>query len=264
MLENLKALLSPEEWARVRYYEVVGSTNTEAKALAAQGAPHGTVLIADSQTGGRGRLGRSFASPSGKGVYLSMILQPQVPAEQLMHLTCWAGVAACDAIEKSTGLHPKIKWINDLIYENRKIGGILTELGFDGGANAAYAVVGIGINCLERPEDFPPELAKMAGSLAMFTDSPVSRAQVAASLIQSLNRAFPSLLSQKEALMRRYRSLCLTLGREVQILSPAGSRRGTALDVTKDGALLVRFPDGHQEAVSAGEVSVRGMYGYSV
>ena len=129
------------------WFDTVDSTNTRAKELAAAGAPHGTVLIADRQTGGRGRLGRSFQSPAGMGIYLSLILRPNCPAAQLMHLTCAVAVSTCDAVEQTLNFRPSIKWINDLVAQRRKLAGILTELSVNPRTGFVdYAVVGIGIN----------------------------------------------------------------------------------------------------------------------
>ena len=246
----------------VLYFESIDSTNTRAKELAAQGAPHGTVLIADHQTGGRGRLGRSFLSPAGTGVYLSVILRPGCAPSQLMHLTCAAAVAMCDAVEEAAGFRPGIKWTNDLVYGNRKIAGILTELRISPNGLVDYAVVGIGINCCQQEDDFPQELRNMAGSLSMVASKPIDRAKVAAAMIRSLHEMDRNL-TDKAVFMDRYRRDCITVGREISLLKADGSlRHGTALSVDDEGALVVRFPDGSTEAVSSGEVSVRGMYGY--
>ena len=137
------------------WYGCIDSTNTRARELARQGAAHGTVLIADRQTGGRGRLGRSFHSPAGKGIYMSVILRPCCKPEKIMHLTCAAAVAMCDVVEDAAGFRPGIKWTNDLVFGQRKIAGVLTELGFDKTGNVDYAVVGIGINCCQQEGDFP-------------------------------------------------------------------------------------------------------------
>ena len=248
----------------VLYFDSIGSTNTRAKELAAQGAPHGTVLIADHQTGGRGRLGRSFLSPAGTGIYLSVILRPGCPPMELMHLTCAAAVAMCDAVERAVGFRPGIKWTNDLVYQGRKLAGILTELSIAPGGLVDYAVVGVGINCCQRPEDFPEELRAMAGSLAMATGKPIDRAQVAAAMIDALCRMDQQLLTGNDALLDRYRASCVTLGKDVSLLKADGSvRYGRALDIDGDGALVVRFSDGSLETVNSGEISVRGMYGYA-
>lgn len=242
-------------------YESVESTNTLAKELAKAGAPHGSVVIADRQTGGRGRMGRQFHSPAGQGIYLSVVLRPNCRAEQLMHLTCAVAVAMCDAVEKVAGLRPQVKWINDLLLGNRKVGGILTELSLDG-PMVDYAVVGIGINCNQRAADFPAELQEIAGSLAMVTKTIINREALAAAMIDALYTLSAALLSSKEAYMARYKADCITLGRAVAVHSAAGTYEAFAEDVDGEGSLCVRLPDGSLRAVSSGEVSVRGLYGY--
>lgn len=245
----------------LRLYDTLESTNTLAKELAKAGAPQGTVVIADRQTGGRGRMGRQFHSPAGQGIYLSVILRPECRAEQLMHLTCAVAVAMCDAVEKAAGVRPQVKWINDLILAGRKVGGILTELSLDG-AMVDFAVVGIGINCNQQAEDFPAELQDIAGSLAMATGEPIDREALTAAMIDSLYTLNTTLLSAKDGYMARYRADCNTLGREVAVHSAAGTYEALAEDVDGDGSLCVRLSDGSLRAVSSGEVSVRGLYGY--
>lgn len=244
----------------IHWFETIDSTNTRLKEMAQQGAPHGTVLIADRQTGGRGRLGRSFQSPGGMGVYMSVLLRYNAPADALMHLTCAAAVAACDAVNQATGLTPGIKWTNDLVYNKRKLAGILTELVLL--PNETAAVVGIGINCCQSAKDFDPAIQGFAGSLAMATGNPVDRAQVATALVLALSRMDSGLFSKKEETMKRYAENCITLGQDISLVRGEEVRHGHATGIGDDGALLVRFPDGHSEAISSGEVSVRGMYGY--
>ena len=245
----------------IRVYDTLPSTNDLAKTLARQGAPQGTVILAKNQTQGRGRMGRSFHSPENCGIYMSLILRPNCPASELMHLTCAVAWAMCNAVEKATGLRPGIKWINDLVHQKRKLGGILTELGFDSQGKVSYAVIGIGLNCLQQ-SDFPPELQEIAASLSMFCEKTIDIAAVAAQMILSLEDMARKLLTEKETILARYRADCVTLGQDVVILREGSRREAFALDIDDQGALILRFPDGHQEAVSAGEVSVRGMYGY--
>lgn len=264
MLDSILACLPPEfPWgSSIHYFDTIGSTNTQAKALAAQGAPHGTVLIADTQTGGRGRMGRSFHSPSGSGIYLSVILRPQCHASELMHLTCATGTAMCDAVEVACGIRPGIKWTNDLVCGKRKLGGILTELSLDSAGNTVYAIVGIGINCHQDAADFPEDIRDIATSLHMEAGTAVHRSNVIAVMLLKLEEMSRQLLTQRDTLMDRYRSDCITVGQQVSIIGGSQVRYGLAIGIDPDGALLVRFPDGHEEAVSSGEVSVRGMYGY--
>lgn len=245
------------------WFDTIDSTNTRAKELAAQGAPHGTVLIADHQTVGRGRLGRSFHSPAGTGIYMSLIIRPNCGPSELMHLTCAAAVAACDGVEAACGIRPGIKWTNDLVWGKKKLAGILTELGLSPAGTVSYAVIGIGINCCQNEADFPPEIRDMAGSLYTVTGMKIDRAKVAAGLMDALYWMDRDLLADRRGIMDRYRSGCITLGREISLVKADGSvRYGTALDIDEAGGLVVSFVDGTLETVTSGEVSVRGMYGY--
>ena len=263
MRETILSLLPPDyPWGQeLIYYPEIESTNTELKRLAGAGAPEGTTLIALRQTGGRGRMGRSFQSEEG-GVYLSLLLRPNCRAEELMHLTCAVATAMCNAVEETCGLLPGIKWTNDLVYGKQKLGGILTELGFDRRGNVEWCILGIGINCAQKKEDFSPELRSMAASLSMVTGKPVSSALLAAKMLKNLHRISSVLLSEKKAIMDRYRELCVTLGQEISLLRSDSVRHGKAVEITENGALIVEFQEGFREEVDSGEVSVRGMYGY--
>lgn len=215
------------------------------------------MVIAGHQTGGRGRMGRTFLSPAGMGIYMSVILRPNCRPDELMHLTCATAVAMCDAVEESAGFRPGIKWTNDLVYQGKKLAGILTELSLDAKSGLAdNVVIGIGINCCQTEAEFPPELP-FAGSLAMFGNA--DRCRVAAAMIHTLSRME---LSQKDAVLAQYRRDCITLGKDISLVRGNVIRHGHAEDIDSEGALVVRFADGSTEAVSSGEVSIRGMYGY--
>lgn len=247
---------------RLYWYEEVTSTNTIAKTMAAAGAAEGTVILADRQTAGRGRLGRSFCSNAG-GIYMSVILRPQCAPAELMHLTCAVGVAVCDAVEHSISLRPGIKWINDLVLEHKKLGGILTELSIDQATGLVnYAVVGIGINCNQQALDFPAELKEIACSAAMVTGTSIDRSLLAAELILSLEEMNQNLRAGRASIMERYRKDCVTLGQHITVIRSDSRQNGVALDISDDGSLIVRFDDGHTAAVNSGEVSVRGLFGY--
>lgn len=243
------------------WFDTINSTNTRAKEMAAAGAPHGTVVIADRQTGGRGRMGRSFHSPAGSGIYLSVILRPECHAGALMHLTCAAAVTAIDGIQAATGLRPGIKWTNDLVVDRKKLGGILTELSVNSSGMVEYAIVGIGINCTQAPADFPEDIQNVATSLRLCTGKIVDRADVIAKIVVEL--AYMCQYLQSPApILSKYRSDCITIGQEISLVRGDEIRHGVALDVDDTGALLVQFPDAHTEAIASGEVSIRGMYGY--
>ena len=245
------------------WFDTIDSTNTHAKQLAAQGAPHGTVLLAGQQTGGRGRMGRSFSSPAGKGLYLSVILRPHCKAEELMHLTCAAAVAACNAVETVSGFRPDVKWINDLIANDRKLGGILTELSIAPDTGLVnYAIIGIGINCSQTPEDFPDDIRHIAISLETATGQSCNYPVLAATLIDQLAQICDRLLWKKAQIMVLYRRNCITLGKAVTVIRGEDAKSATALSVDESGGLLVQYDDGTEETVSSGEVSIRGLMGY--
>ena len=247
---------------RIQFFDTITSTNDVLKQLALQGAPEGTVLVADSQSGGRGRLGRTFLSPSGVGIYLSVLLRPACMPGELMHLTCASALAACDAIEQAAGFRPGVKWTNDIVYQKRKLAGILTELGLNQDGSTAYAIIGIGINCTQQPEDFPKELQEIAGSLKMVSEREIDRTLVAAKMIEAFYEMNRGLLEKKSQMISDYRKACITLGQEISVFRNGISRHGRALDVDEDGALLVAYVDGSTETVNSGEVSVRGLYNY--
>lgn len=262
--EILAALPVDFPWrSRIHCYDSIDSTNTAAKKAATQGAAAGTTLISDFQTAGRGRLGRRFLSPAGTGIYLSVVLRPGCPSGQLMHLTCAAAVAVCNAVTQCCGLRPGIKWTNDLIVGKRKLAGILTELSVNSHTGLVdFAVVGIGINCCQRPDDFPPEIQDIATSIAMETGKAVDRSRLCAAIIMALYEMQQNLMKKKQQIMQTYRKNCITLGQKVSIAGGGSVRYATALDIDDDGGLLVRYDTGESGTVTSGEVSVRGMYGY--
>lgn len=247
---------------QIHWFDSIGSTNDQLKAMAKQGAPHGTVLIADHQTGGHGRMGRSFLSPEGVGVYMSVLLRPQCAPRELMHLTCAAAVAMCDAVEKAAHFRPGIKWTNDLVFGKRKLGGILTELGLSPKGTVDHAIIGIGINCCQQLTDFDPEIRDIAGSLAMASGKEIQRSRAAAAMVEALAEMSEILLTDKARILARYRESCITIEQEISLVRFDEVRYGKALDIDDNGALIVRFSDGRLETVNSGEVSVRGMYGY--
>ncbi len=264
MKHQILSQLSPEyPWKeQFHYFPTIDSTNDEAKRLAIAGAPHGTVILASHQTNGHGRMGRSFHSPSRQGIYLSILLRPNCAPAELMHLTCAAAVAMCDACEAATGLRPGIKWTNDLVHGKKKLGGILTAMGLTAAGRVDHCIIGIGINCNQSAQDFPPELRDMAGSLSMITGKEPDPSRVAAAMMDALHQMDARLLTEKEAILTQYRRDCITLGKEIRLVRGTEARLGTALDIDAEGALVVRYTSGETEIVNSGEVSIRGMYGY--
>ena len=242
----------------------VDSTNTYAKSLAMMEEEEGTVVVANHQTGGRGRMGRQFQSPSNMGIYLTALLRPQIPALQAVNLTAFVAVAVCDGIEAACGLRPSIKWTNDIILEGKKLCGILTEMEVEGESGALrYVVTGIGVNCGQREEDFAPEVRPVAISLAQVLGHTVDRGCVAAEIINALDRMYACWQTSREEYLAAYRRDCVTIGKEVRILRPDGETIAFAEDVDDEFGLIVRYGDGRRETISSGEVSVRGLCGYT-
>ena len=190
-----------------------------------------------------------------------MILRPNCKPEQLMHLTCAAGVAMMDAVESASGLRPQVKWINDLVIGTKKLGGILTEMSVDKGI-VEYAIIGIGINCLQEAGDFPHEIASIATSLSQATGRQIPPETLAAAMVEALWNMSLGLFAEKAQLMGRYKESCITLGKEIQVIRGDTVTPGKAVDLDENGGLLVIYADGSSQIVSSGEVSVRGMYGY--
>lgn len=248
----------------LRCFAELDSTNNYLKAQ--PDAPDGTVAIADSQTAGRGRMDRSFQSPRGKGVYLTALLRPNLPPERLLPVTAMAGVAVCDAVEELCGVRPGLKWPNDPVLGGKKLCGILTELSLEGETGRVqHLVLGIGVNVGQRAEDFSPEVAEMATSLSIALGRSVSRPALAAAEIRALDRLYARLLAgDLTADLEAYRRSCVNLGKTVQLISPDGAREtARALDIDRDFSLVVRTGTGETKTVRSGEVSVRGMYGYT-
>lgn len=241
----------------------VDSTNTECKRRVMAGAREGLVVVANEQTGGRGRRGRPFLSPRDTGLYLTAVLQPLLQPAQAVCLTAWAAVAVCDAVEDAAGVRPQIKWTNDIILNGKKLCGILTEMEVEAeSGQLLYVIPGIGINCNERLSDFPPELRDVATSLAIELGQPVHRAALAAALIRALDRMYADFPGEKSRYLDAYRRDCVTVGRQVRLLWGEESEKAFAEAVDDDFALVVRTPDGTRKTVSAGDVSVRGLEGY--
>lgn len=261
---KLRQLLEGHPWQnRILLLEQVDSTNTYAKKLAAQGASHGTVVLAREQTGGRGRLGRSFSSPKDQGSYCSVLLRYSLPPEQLLCLTPVAAEAVRRALTAVSGREIGIKWTNDLVFEKKKLCGILTELSVQPETGLTdYVILGVGINCGQLPEDFPPEVAPMATSLRQILGQQPDRNQVAAALLQALQPAMEALPEGAQPWMEGYRTNCVTVGQDVKILRGDRVQYAHVDDLTDTGALLVTLEDGSKDTVLSGEVSVRGMYGY--
>ena len=236
----------------------IGSTNAELKRLAEAGAPEGLALIAEAQTQGRGRLGRSFYSPGQSGLYLSLLLRPHVRDFSPGALTACAAVAVAEAIEVVTGLHTQIKWVNDLLLDGKKVCGILTEGALDcESGQLRYAVLGVGVNVCAPAGGFPEPLQEIAGALYADGSGAALRCRLAAEIFDRL-WDFYTKLPETGDFLTAYRARCSLLGKPIHILAPdAPPQEATALAVEPDFSLLVELPDGTRQALRSGEVSVR-------
>ena len=247
-------------WAgrQIVYLPSVDSTNRRARQLAAEGAPHGTLVIADEQTAGRGRRGRGWISPAGEGVFMSLILRPQSHPSEVARLSMQTALAVALSIAQTTGLDARIKWPNDIVCGGRKVCGMLLEMNAD--EQAVHDVVaGIGINVHQT--QFAPEIAQTASSLDLLSGQRVCRAALVRAFLEAFERT--EALAAQGALMDAYRARSATLGQRVQVIAPAGSFTGTALEVTDSGSLIVEDEEGQRREVLAADVSVRGLMGYA-
>ena len=242
--------------APIYLYDTLESSNRTAKLLALDGAPHGTLVLTAHQSAGRGRLGRRFESPAGKGVYCSVLLRPEMPAANAQTATISAAVAVCRAVKKLCGLELAIKWVNDLYYQGRKVCGILTEAGTDlesGGLQ--YAIVGIGVNCFPPEGGFPEDLPEAGSVFAERPQGIEGRSQLAGAILNHFFEFYPNLAQRP--FFEDYRNRSLVLGKEITVLEGNQTRTALALDLDQDFSLRVREADGTERTLSSGEVRVR-------
>jgi len=242
---------------RPQVFPVLSSTNTVLKTMAAEDAPAGTAVLAAEQTAGRGRLGRSFFSPPAGGLYLSLLLRPDLSPADAPRLTSCAAVAVAEAVEELSGRSTGIKWVNDVYMDRRKICGILTEAGMDlETSRVSYVVVGIGIN-LRTPEGgFPEEIRNIAGAAFDGLSVPDLRNRLAALVLDKLTDYASDPFS--DTLFESYQARSLVPGRRITVLAPGREPvPAEALCLNRDYSLCVRFPDGTKKDLSSGEVSIR-------
>ena len=246
------------KWAgcEVVYLEETDSTNRQARLLAMDGAKHGTLVIADTQSAGRGRRGRGWISPAGEGIFMSLIVRPDVPPSGVAKMSMSLALAVGKAIERVTGLDARIKWPNDIVIGGRKICGLLLEM--DATADKVNSIVaGVGVNVYQTA--FDEEIAHTASSLDLMAGRRVSRSEVVRAFLEEFERA---LALADEDMMREYRARSATIGQRVQVISLSGTYEGMAQGITESGTLLVEDDAGEVREVLAADVSVRGIMGY--
>lgn len=237
----------------------VDSTFKVMREMEKQGVLHGTVVTAEEQTQGRGRFSRKWESSEGKGLYFNLLLRPDMEAQHAARIIPSVAVGVCKAL-RGMGFNAYIKWPNDIVISSRKVCGMLAEMGLDG-QSLRFVSVGIGLNVGQSLEDFPEELRDKAGSLTLFADAAPDRAEVLSQLLLHIEEALDLMLSDFSALLGQYRSLCITLGREVQA-SGGADVRGVAVDINENGELIVQDESGTMHILRTADVSVRGVMGY--
>lgn len=266
---ELMPFLPKNRTDRILCLESVNSTNKYLRDLAYEGAPHGQVVLANKQTDGKGRSGSSFFSPKDQGIYLSYLIlcdeaftetsdlkgfgNEPATSEKAQHLTtlsAWVAVAVSDAIEKVCGIRPQIGWINDILLNGKKCGGILTELSIESETGQIQSIViGIGLNITEKKTEFPKGLRESVSSLSLELKHSINRAQLAAAMITSLDQICMDFPSRKEHYLSAYRTHCSTLHKTVSVLRSGREQTATATAVNDDFSLQVTYPDGSTEAV---------------
>lgn len=261
-VEELKSLMETT-WSgqNILYYQETDSTNLRVRQLGEEGAPHGTLVVSDRQTAGRGRRGRVWQSPPGNSIYMSILLRPEIKPDKAPVLTLVMACSVAQAIRDCIHVDAQIKWPNDIVVNGKKLVGILTEMSTQIDF-INYVTVGVGIN--SNMTVFPEELRETATSLRLETGHPVRRAPLIAAVMKRFEENYERFMETEDltGLMDAYTSMLVNLDRDVLIHGASESYRGHALGITKTGELIVQKEDGTLEEVYAGEVSVRGVYGY--
>lgn len=251
------------KWAGrdVIYFPKTDSTNLRAKAAGEAGSPHGTLFVADQQTAGRGRRGRGWESPDGENVYMTLLLRPQISPDKASMLTLVMALSAAEGLWQACQVQVEIKWPNDLVINGKKICGILTEM------NAEvdyihYVVIGIGINANQT--EFPEEIKDTAASLKSETGAQVFRAEMIARILERFEQNYEVFEKTEDlsGLQEAYNQRLVNRDRDVTVLDPAGTYHAHALGINEQGELMVKTQEGEIKNIFAGEVSVRGVYGY--
>ena len=260
--EEVASRLQTERMGRqIRYFSRIDSTNQYAKRIAEEGAPDGTLIIADEQTAGKGRSGRTWVTPPAEAIAFTLLLRPKLSPDRISMVTLVMGLAVTNAVNSLYGVSAGIKWPNDVVIKGRKLCGILTEMSAEV-RQANYIVIGVGINA--NLTSFPEVIKEIATSLKLELGRDINRAELIARVMAEFERLYAEFEAQGDlgAVMQEYNELCLNAGSKVRVLDPNGEYTGTSRGINSMGELLVETEDGKMQEVYAGEVSVRGIYGY--
>jgi BirA family biotin operon repressor/biotin-[acetyl-CoA-carboxylase] ligase len=252
---EIKAGILGDFWNKVFFYESVDSTNERALALPApETFAHGTVVITDSQSRGRGRIGRKWISPPGRNIYMSMLLKPEIRPRDVAFLTIAGALAGAVALGNITGLDARIKWPNDLMVNGKKIGGILTE-SRSGAEKVNIAVIGIGVNVNSESIDFPEELRGVVTSARAETGRVFSRVKIIVDILKELELRYKALVREgRQPLLKEWKGRSSTIGKEVRIVLSEAVLSGVADTVDDEGMLVVRLRSGETRRISSGDV----------
>lgn len=255
-------------WAgrNLHFFASTGSTNPDAKHFAEEGEPHGTIVVADRQTAGRGRRGRSWVSPAGTSIYFTIVVRPQFAPDKASMITLVTALSVAQAIEEVTGLPAEIKWPNDIVVHRKKVCGILTEMSMTPEMDEIqFVVAGVGVNTNhDSPEDFPEEIRETATSLKIESGRQIDRAGLLERILARFEENYDAFvrIGDLSGLREAYQAHLINMDAQVLVLDPAGEYKGIARGISKTGELIVERDNGEQVLVYAGEVSVRGLYGY--
>ncbi len=252
--------LKTQRWGKeyLYTYDEVDSTNVIAKKLANEGKPEGTAVVAEFQRAGKGRLGRKWVSPKGSGIWLSLILRPPMLPTNAPQLSFVIAVGMVRALKNTTGLDIKTKWPNDILIDRKKVAGILTEISAEM-ERINYIVVGIGVNVNQRVEDFPIEFRDKSISLRLANQGQsLSRVKILQGILEEMERVYNNYLEEGfEPILEEWKNNSITIGEEVQVIMGEERFNGVAIDIDKDGSLLVKKDNGEVERIIAGDVSLR-------
>jgi len=261
--EEIEDGLKTEELGRnIVYFNSLESTNIEAKKLAVSSATHGTVVISEEQTGGKGRRGKSFISPKGKGIWMSIIMKPNIEPMKVSLLTQIAAAAVNLALS-DMGIESLIKWPNDIIINNKKVCGILTEMSCEL-TMVNFVILGIGINVNVESDDFDEETSKVATSLKLEMGMKIDRKVLVANILNNIEVLYKNYVENED--IEKPISICreksILIGKEIRVIKKGLAIKARALEIKQDGSLVVQYEDEKREALISGEVSIRGLESY--
>jgi len=259
--EILEGLKTKECGKNIIYYDVIDSTNRQAKIVAMDGACHGTIVVAEQQQKGKGRRGKCWSSPYGEGIWISMILRSNIEPSSASMITLVAGLAVCNVVKEITTLDAKIKWPNDIVVNGKKVSGILTEISTEI-SKIDYLVVGIGLNV--NTVEFDEEISSIATSLKNEANKSFSRKQLLQNILFEFERLYEIFLKTEDLteLIEDYKKCSINIGKYVKVISGNDVLVGKVENIDKEGQLVIITDNNERHVIISGEVSVRGLYGY--